>query len=261
MRSLAALLCLLAGIASAGTPLRLCRRQCDQAAVDCIQSTGQRFRPCKRQLVRLCHRQGLAVCLPPVTTTTTTATTAPTLTTLVTTTAPGISGPSTTYPIIPGIFEIQVLYAAFFPGVAVSPYCRNYGVFLVDIRTMNLPRPIPAWAMAPRYWSIDTMPGSCISYANSDPPADVVRGWRDTVLGVYTTDLNALRPCSDGSIALGYSPEDHVVCTVYTSAISDMPSLTAVIYGPSCGRVIYTGVVPVSSGPSRCVGCLYCGGP
>src|SRR5438552_3595543 len=49
-----------------------CRFQCDAAVAACVTTTGQRFRPCRRQTLRRCRHEGLQVCAPSATTTTTT---------------------------------------------------------------------------------------------------------------------------------------------------------------------------------------------
>jgi hypothetical protein len=68
--------------------IKQCRRQCRDEITNCVISTGQRRRACKKQILRRCKFEGLQTCLPPPATTSTTLLPiiSPTTTTSLTTT-------------------------------------------------------------------------------------------------------------------------------------------------------------------------------
>jgi plastocyanin len=73
MRTPAALVLLLLFVLPAsGTPLRrLCQRQCKEEITSCVH-TGHRRPRCRRDTLRRCRQEGIAVCAAPPSTTTTT---------------------------------------------------------------------------------------------------------------------------------------------------------------------------------------------
>src|SRR2546422_805750 len=71
-----ALLLTLPTLADAGLRAK-CRRFCGSTISDCVVTTAQRRRACKRQILRRCRREGAQVCAPMASSTTTTTTTLP----------------------------------------------------------------------------------------------------------------------------------------------------------------------------------------
>jgi len=69
-----ALLLTLPTLADAGLRGK-CRRFCGSTISDCVVTTAQRRRACKRQILRRCRREGVQVCAPMASSTTTTTTT------------------------------------------------------------------------------------------------------------------------------------------------------------------------------------------